>query len=237
MIKIIHEIQAVRTPTEDELTAKWAKEIFVILCGYAFDPSSTQKIFKSKDGYDISWKVENNLVSGTAEREGETIHFMFRYAEYSAKYRFAVLDSTTDVHKMSREILSRSHVMGIAIINQEYVKFCNHGNIDPHNKGGNIYLKALEHTMNLSLPPDGSTLMTDHQDLRSVIAMAAINLRAQGTVLSASMSHRLNQVAYNKEIPLLEQLIADPAVQLNYKVAMAEQWLRTGEEPTNESPS
>lgn len=175
-------------------------------------------------------------------------------------YQFATIDPrNVPAATEANDKVFENQVYGIEVTVPALAKRCAF-NLDPQHTGGDANRAAIEDSLTIELPAEGSTLATVRADLDAVGSMAVFNLRAKGVSLEPAME-RINMVAISdkfarggytgpkplptRDKPWIEetataessrQLAAIAAAVMDFKVPLAdrvatmERWLLTGEE-------
>lgn len=176
-------------------------------------------------------------------------------------YKFVILDPRPiRVAEEANDKIFESPVYGIEVTVPALAKRCTF-NLDPQHSGGDANRAAIEDSLTIELPAEGSTLATVRADLDAIGSMAIFNLRANGESLKPAMD-RIAMVATSdkfarggytgpKPLPTRDNpwdessataessrpLAAIAAAVMDFKVLIAdrvstmEQWLLTGKEP------
>lgn len=178
-------------------------------------------------------------------------------------YRFLMLDprNTPAAAEANEKIFVAGPVYGVEVTVPALAKRCAF-NLDPqHNTGGDANRAAIEDSLTIELPAEGSALVTVRADLDAVGTMSIFNLRAKGESLKPAME-RIAMVATAdkfarggwtgpKPLPTWDNpwpeesataessrpLAAIAAAVMDFKVLLAdrvstmERWLLTGDEP------
>jgi hypothetical protein len=154
----------------------------------------------------------------------------------------------------------RAPVYGVEVTVPALVKRCAF-NLDPQHSGGDANRAAIEDSLTIELPADGSILATVRADLDAVGSMAVFNLRANGVSLEPA-TERIAMVATSdkfarggytgpkplptrdnpwieetataessRELAAIAAAVMDFKVPLADRVATMEKWLLTADEP------
>lgn len=95
-------------------------------------------------------------------------------------YNFKLISPRSQDKEQNEKIFtSDAKVYGIEVTLPQYAARCV-VNIDPQHTGGNVNLAAIEESLRMPCPPDGSTLVTVRPDPDSVGTMALFNIRNSG---------------------------------------------------------
>lgn len=176
-------------------------------------------------------------------------------------YQFATLDPRNiPAATEANDKAFANSVYGIEVTVPALAKRCAF-NLDPQHSGGDANRAAIEDSLTIALPVEGSTLATVRVDLDAVGSMAVFNLRAKGESLESAMnriavvatSDKFARGGYTGPKPLptrdnpwiketaraesSRQLAAIAAAVMDFRVPLAdrvatmERWLLTGDEP------
>lgn len=176
-------------------------------------------------------------------------------------YGFATLDPRNiPAATEANDKVFANAVYGIEVTVPALAKRCT-SNLDPQHNGGDTNRAAIEDSLTIELPAEGSTLATVRADLDAIGSMAILNLRAKGESLESAMG-RIAMVAASdkfarggwpgpkplptRDNPWIEETataessrplaaigvaVMDFKVPLTDRVSTMERWLLTGEEP------
>jgi len=110
-------------------------------------------------------------------------------------YRFGqLLPAAADGAEQQNSPLLGDGTLGIEVTEPNLAARCGLGNIDPQHDGAGSDLSAIAAALAWCIPPAGAMLVTIRPDLDALGAMALLELRSEGRVITPSMRGRISEV-------------------------------------------